>query len=80
MIEMRGSIVPAILPKIFISFLIGLLASFIVEYDILGKDKHITFDFSPFAGLGIAISLFLGFYNNAAYARWWEARTYWGES
>ena len=28
--------------------------------------------------LGVAISLFLGFHNNASYARWWEARILWG--
>ena len=28
--------------------------------------------------LGVALSLFLGFRNNAAYDRWWEARKLWG--
>lgn len=28
---------------------------------------------------GIALSLFLGFRNNAAYERWWEARQLWGQ-
>ncbi len=28
---------------------------------------------------GIALSLFLGFRNNAAYDRWWEARKLWGQ-
>lgn len=28
--------------------------------------------------LGVAISLFLGFHNNASYGRWWEARILWG--
>ena len=27
---------------------------------------------------GVALSLFLGFQNNAAYERWWEARKLWG--
>ena len=31
-----------------------------------------------FATFGIALSLFLGFRNNAAYDRWWEARKLWG--
>ena len=26
-----------------------------------------------------AISLFLGFRNNASYSRWWEARKQWGK-
>lgn len=31
-----------------------------------------------FTVFGIALSLFLGFRNNAAYDRWWEARKLWG--
>lgn len=32
----------------------------------------------PIALFGTALALFLGFRTNAAYARWWEARTLWG--
>jgi len=32
----------------------------------------------PFTVFGVALSLFLGFRNNAAYDRWWEARRLWG--
>src|SRR3546814_20296294 len=32
----------------------------------------------PTALFGTAIALFLGFRTNAAYARWWAARTLWG--
>lgn len=32
-----------------------------------------------FAVFGIALSLFLGFRNNAAYERWWEGRRLWGQ-
>lgn len=32
----------------------------------------------PMSLLGSALVLFLGFRNNSAYARWWEARTLWG--
>jgi ion channel-forming bestrophin family protein len=32
----------------------------------------------PMSLLGSALALFLGFRNNSAYARWWEARTLWG--
>ena len=32
----------------------------------------------PTALFGTAIALFMGFRTNAAYARWWEARTLWG--
>ncbi|MBL8949912.1 MAG: hypothetical protein JNK82_03985 [Myxococcaceae bacterium] len=32
----------------------------------------------PLAMMGAALSLFLGFRNNSAYDRWWEARSLWG--
>ena len=32
----------------------------------------------PYTTLGVAISIFLGFRNTTAYARFWEARTLWG--
>jgi len=32
----------------------------------------------PITLFGTAIALFMGFRTNAAYARWWEARTLWG--
>ena len=34
---------------------------------------------APFALLGLALSIFLGFRNQACYARWWEGRTLWGD-
>ena len=32
----------------------------------------------PFSLVGLALSIFLGFRNNACYDRWWEARKHWG--
>ena len=34
--------------------------------------------FSAIAALGSALAIFLGFRNNSAYDRWWEARKIWG--
>lgn len=34
--------------------------------------------FAAIAALGSALAIFLGFRNNAAYDRWWEARKIWG--
>ena len=36
-------------------------------------------DLAPFTLLGLALSIFLGFRNNACYQRWWEARLQWGQ-
>ena len=32
----------------------------------------------PVGTLGAALAIFVAFRNNASYARWWEARTVWG--
>ncbi|WP_311223775.1 MULTISPECIES: bestrophin family protein [unclassified Acidovorax] len=34
---------------------------------------------APFTLIGLPIAIFLGFRNNTAYARYWEARNLWGE-
>jgi len=33
----------------------------------------------PFTLIGLALSIFMSFRNNACYDRWWEARKLWGE-
>ncbi|WP_192246369.1 bestrophin family protein [Mesorhizobium silamurunense] len=73
---MRGSVVPRILPQIFGFAAYGALVVLIV--------RALKFDFgnagtAPFALLGVALSIYLGFRNNAAYDRWWEARKLWGQ-
>ena len=73
---LRGSIVPRILPQILVITLIGVLVSGLQQsYPALFPN----YSTAPFALLGIALSLFLGFRNNACYDRWWEARQQWGQ-
>ena len=70
----RGSVLPHIaLPLIS---LIGLSAILTLIDDTLFKLPQSAA--TPFSVLGVALSLFLGFRNNAAYDRWWEARKLWG--
>lgn len=38
----------------------------------------VSLPFLPLSILGTALAITMGFRNNAAYARWWEARTHWG--
>lgn len=38
-----------------------------------------TMSVVPFTLLGLPLAIFLGFRNNAAYDRYWEARKHWGE-
>ncbi len=73
---MRGSVVPRILPQIFGVFTVS--AMLVLLHD---REPWLipTYAGAPFALLGIALSIFLGFRNSACYDRWWEARKLWGE-
>jgi predicted membrane chloride channel (bestrophin family) len=82
LVEMRGSIVPAIMPHIIISAMLGVVACILLKTKYLNLEDQtvdaLKLSFGPFTALGVAISLFLGFHNNASYSRWWEARILWG--
>lgn len=39
---------------------------------------NLSIPFLPLGVLGTAVAITMGFRNNTAYARWWEARTTWG--
>ncbi|TGQ77874.1 hypothetical protein EN851_35530, partial [Mesorhizobium sp. M8A.F.Ca.ET.208.01.1.1] len=50
---------------------------------ILVLARHLQLDLSafsiaPFGLVGVTLSIYLSFRNNAAYDRWWEARKLWG--
>ncbi len=71
----RGSIILKILPQV------AAVAGFSLAILLVDRHLHpLTHPNSaPFTVFGIALSLFLGFRNNAAYDRWWEARKLWGQ-
>ena len=70
----QGSVVPAIIGKITV---IALIAQLVVVLDhFFVPLPHISI--AAMGIFGVALSLFLGFRNNAAYDRWWEARKLWG--
>jgi len=73
---MRGSVVPRILPQI-IGFAIY-AALVVAAVQALGVSLH-DFNIAPFGLIAVTLSLYLGFRNNAAYDRWWEARKLWGQ-
>jgi putative membrane protein len=72
---MRGSIVPRILPHI-IGF--AVYAAAIVAIVHLADLPMQDFNIAPFGLIAVTLSIYLGFRNNAAYDRWWEARKLWG--
>ncbi len=73
---LRGSVVQKVWPQIVIVFLLSLLI--VWAHDVAPAAVPV-FNGAPFTLLGIALSVFLGFRNNACYDRWWEARRVWGE-
>src|SRR5690606_1807719 len=71
---LRGSIVPAVAPRIAVLMIVAAVMVWIDER-VAALPAVGGLGFTVF---GIALSLFLGFRNNAAYERWWEARKLWG--
>lgn len=73
--DWRGSVLPNILFRLGLNLLMAVAALlFLPWYEALGL--HLTT--APFSLLGVAIAIFLGFRNNASYARFIEARQLWG--
>lgn len=67
----RLSILPRIAPQ--------LVSIFLFSCAVVAFESHLprvlgTWNAAPFTLLGVALSIFLGFRNNACYERWWEAR------
>ena len=72
----RGSIVPEIIWHVVA---MAAVAAVVVLAHQAWPNAVPSFGGAPFALVGIALSIFLGFRNNACYDRWWEARRQWGE-
>jgi len=73
---LRGSIIPKIYPQLL---LVTILSTIITIIQHWVPDSFPYYGIATFTLLGIALSLFLGFRNNASYQRWWEARGLWGQ-
>lgn len=72
----RGSVLPQLLPRLFLIFLVSLVA-IAVHAHLLPISVNLST--TPFSLVGIALAVFLGFRNNASYDRYWEARKLWGQ-
>jgi putative membrane protein len=72
---LRGSVIPAIAPQLISVLLLSAAVACL-------RDRYpgwfAALTPAPFTLLGLALSIFLGFRNNACYERWWEARKQWG--
>ena len=77
LLPVRGeSALPSAWPRILLATVIALVVT--IEKHGLRLDTY-TLTATPFTILGVSISFFLGFRNNTAYNRFWEARTLWGK-
>jgi putative membrane protein len=75
-LALRGSVLPRILPALIVNIVIATLVTW--SHGDLFQLK-ITLTTIPFTLIGLPLSIFLGFRNNAAYDRFWEGRKLWGE-
>lgn len=71
----RGSVLPLVAGRLVIILLVSCLAVGLhhVWPHYLGVPIA-----APFTLLGLGLSIFMGFRNNACYDRWWEGRKQWG--
>lgn len=58
--------------------LVTLLASVIVLVETLQPAFFSKVNATPFTLLGLSLSIFMSFRNNACYDRWWKAASNWG--
>lgn len=71
----HGSVLPRLLPRLFLLFIISLGVVYL---------RGVIFSFkvplnpAPLTLFGFVLALFLGFRNNASYDRFWEGRKLWG--
>jgi putative membrane protein len=72
----NGSILPRIARRLVVIALVSIVA-IIAARDHPGIFARISA--MPFTLIGIALSVFMSFRNNACYARWWEGRQLWGD-
>ncbi|SNS00864.1 putative membrane protein [Methylobacillus rhizosphaerae] len=74
--SLKGSIIPAIWRKVLFT---TLLSSLVVATHGTLYHYKVTLTATPFTLWGLTLAIFLGFRNSAAYQRFWEARTLWGD-
>ncbi|MEO7335444.1 MAG: bestrophin family ion channel [Caldimonas sp.] len=73
---LKGSVLPRIVPSIAICTAMAVLVT--LSHGSLFKWK-VMLTPVPFSLIGLALAIFLGFRNGAAYERFWEARKLWGD-
>ncbi len=72
---MRGSVLPIIAPRLAVVFAIAVAVVLLHHHE---PQYFVAVNPAPFTLLGLGLSIFIGFRNNACYDRWWEGRRQWG--
>lgn len=71
----RGTILPKVLPMIITLMAVSMIAWGLTHYQVYTVKSVPVVGFTV---LGVVLSVFLSFRNNACYDRWWEGRKLWG--
>lgn len=71
----RGTILPKVLPMILMLMAVSMVAWGLTHYQVYTVKNVPVVGFTV---LGVVLSIFLSFRNNACYDRWWEGRKLWG--
>ncbi|MGH8384076.1 MAG: bestrophin family protein [Pseudomonas sp.] len=74
--SLKGSIAKRIALR---ALMVTVLASVIVLIETSHPSYFSKFSATPFTLLGLSLSIFMSFRNNACYDRWYEARKAWGD-
>jgi len=75
LLSYHGTSLSRTLPRIIVITLFAIVVTVAEAY--YGIETY-TLTTTPFTLIGVALGIFLGFRNNAAYDRYWEARKLWG--
>jgi putative membrane protein len=71
----NGSVLQSIIPQLAFVSLVDVVAV-VTDGSIFGE--KVPLNTTPFTLVGVALTIFLAFRNNASYSRYWEARQMWG--
>ena len=73
---LKGSIARDIAVRLLV---ITMLSSLVTLLSFRHPEEFSKFGAAPFTLIGLSLSIFMSFRNNACYDRWWEGRKQWGQ-
>lgn len=73
----RGSTLPHTWKRIAFTMALAVAVTGLWHNEVVHLDQY-SLSTTPFAIMGVAMSIFLGFRNNTSYDRFWEGRKLWG--